>query len=1171
MYKIKITAFAVAFSLLTTLNAQTVKTTGISVIYGNEANEIAPNSNVVRLKNFTSVPNYVQFQEGKELPLNKLESWLQHYYQSDDNFGLKLLSVENDHLGYTHYRYQQTINNIPARLSMYNVHTKNGLIYSMNGELFDNLSSSTQVTISEQTALTKALAFIGATEYMWESAEAETHLKWEQNDQNATYYPKGKLVYINDKGNITSPLKLTYVFNIYALTPFNRKEIYVDALTGTIIWEEQKIHDVDVVGTAATGYSGTKPMTSNSAGAGVFNLRETGRGNGIRTFNNQNTTTYSNTDFTNTSANWTTFNPTIDQFATDAHYAAEVTYDYYFTQHNRNSIDNNGFQLNSYVHHDNNFFNAFWDGQRMSYGDGNNNSSPLTSVDIGGHEISHGLTEFTANLTYQAESGALNESFSDVFGNSIEKIARPTQNSWQLGEDLGTIIRNMQNPNAQGDPDTYFGTNWASLTGGDNGGVHTNSGVQNRWYVLLADGGSGTNDNNDVYSVTGQGIVKAGQVAYRNLVVYLTPSSGYSDARFFAIQSAVDLFGGCTPEVASVTNAWYAVGVGSAYSPFTVSDFSAAVVTSCSAPFTATFNNTSVNGNSFIWHFGDGTTSTQLNPSHTYTTTGTFNVSLVADGGASCGQDSTYKSAFINIDPNLPCIIILPTSGSSATQTACSGKVFDSGGATGNYGANETSQITISPVGAASVTLNFISFDVEPGQGTSCNFDFINIYDGANTSATLIGTYCNNNIPTSVSSTGGSITVEFSSDGGVENAGFEMDWLCVQANQPPTANFTSNIDTTCTGEIQFIDASTNGPTSWAWDFGDGDTSSLQNPSHQYTLSGTYNVQLTATNGIGNNMVIKNSFITVNLSAAPSVVGDAVCPNNTANLSAAGVGTLNWYSTQTGGTLVNTGSTFTTPALATTTTYYVEDVITSPLQNVGKLDNTGGGGNFNNQQHLVFDATAPMEIVDVQVYSGASSVRTIELRSNTNVVLDSRTVTIGTGQQTVTLNFIVPPGTNYQLGMAAGSNIDLYRNNAGTNYPYAINGLVSITSSSAGTGFYYFFYNWNVKAADCISAREPVTATVNTCTSIDELSAASNISSFYDAATNQLKLTTTNLPFGTYIATIVNALGQVVAEQQLVINTKEQQHVVVVNNASKGIYVVNLVGNQQGYTNKFVKQ
>src|SRR5690606_10243737 len=261
------------------------------VLTGNEASDLAPNANKVRMKNFTSVPNYIQFVQGKELPLEKLEVWLRRYYQTDDNYGLTLLSIEEDELGFKHYRYQQTINGIPVKLGMYIAHTKNGMIHSMNGELFDNINAVSNANIAESTALFKALNHIGADLYKWEIPEAEAHLKWEQNDPNATYYPQGELTYINDGAIPNNELRLTYMFNVYAQTPLSRKEIYVDAQTGAIVWEENKLHDADVVGTAATGYSGTKTMTSDFTGTN-YRLRESGRGNGIRTFNCNNTTTY---------------------------------------------------------------------------------------------------------------------------------------------------------------------------------------------------------------------------------------------------------------------------------------------------------------------------------------------------------------------------------------------------------------------------------------------------------------------------------------------------------------------------------------------------------------------------------------------------------------------------------------------------------------------------------------------------------------------------------------------------------------------------------------------------------------------------------------------------------------------------------------------------------------
>ncbi len=111
----------------------------------------------------------------------------------------------------------------------------------------------------------------------------------------------------------------------------------------------------------------------------------------------------------------------------------------------------------------------------MTYGDG---GAPFQVIDVVGHEISHGLTSNTANLVYSYESGALNESFSDIFGAAVEFDALGYNNGdWLMGEDRGSAIRSLSNPNQYGDPDTYFGTYW--FTGaGDNGGVHTNSGVQ---------------------------------------------------------------------------------------------------------------------------------------------------------------------------------------------------------------------------------------------------------------------------------------------------------------------------------------------------------------------------------------------------------------------------------------------------------------------------------------------------------------------------------------------------------------------------------------------------------------------------------------------------------------------------------------------------------------------
>jgi PKD repeat protein len=265
-----------------------------------------------------------------------------------------------------------------------------------------------------------------------------------------------------------------------------------------------------------------------------------------------------------------------------------------------------------------------------------------------------------------------------------------------------SYFRSMSNPNAKNDPDTYLGTHWHTAAS-DNGGVHTNSGVQNFWFYLMVNGGSGTNDFGKAYTVPAMGFDTASRIAFRNLTVYLNSSSQYADARDGAIQSAVDLYGACSPAVAATTKAWYAVGVGSDYIPGVKSDFLALDSIGCKTPFTVNFSNTSnSNATAFIWQFGDGGTSTLRNPSHTYTGYGPYTVQLYANGGI-CGQDTLVKTAYIVVDTTKPCPTILPKNG-NMTSTECVGTLYDDGGAGGDYSSWQDSYFTISPAGATSVT-----------------------------------------------------------------------------------------------------------------------------------------------------------------------------------------------------------------------------------------------------------------------------------------------------------------------------------------------------------------------------------------------------------------------------------------------------------------------------------
>jgi Zn-dependent metalloprotease len=558
-----------------------------------------------------------------------------------------VLKSENDNLGYTHTRYVLQYNGTEVARRQIISHVKDGKLISLNGEMYEPKTPSNNLSLSEAVALSNALKHVGAERYMWENKAEEAHMRQVLEDPNFTYYPKGEQIIFEKDGKSL----YTWRFNIYAESPLSRAYVFVDASNGQVVETENLICSANVTNTVVTKYSGTQTVTADFNGS-IYQFKETARGLGIETYNMQATTNYNTAvSYTNTVSNWTIVNNT--QGGRDAHWGAEKTYDYYWFIHNRNSINNNGFKLISYCRYGTNYVNAFWDGQRMTYGDGSTSSGygVFTALDVCGHEITHGLTSNTGNLTYQNESGALNEGWSDIFGVSIENYGRPSNWNWKIGEDVvAGGMRNMANPNQFGDPDCYLGTNWYAGTQ-DNGGVHTNSGVANFWFYLLTTGGIGTNDFNNTYTVTGIGITDAAKIAFRGMTVYFTPSTNYTNARLLTVQSAKDLFGNCSTQMIATMNAWYACGVGTAYNPSTVGvDYKPSNTNYCTLPATVTFSNLTVNGSNYIWDFGDGTTSTATNAVKTYTAPGNYTIKLKATG---CNNlvDSTTKFSQIAINP----------------------------------------------------------------------------------------------------------------------------------------------------------------------------------------------------------------------------------------------------------------------------------------------------------------------------------------------------------------------------------------------------------------------------------------------------------------------------------------------------------------------------------------
>ncbi len=1040
---------------------------------GTDAQRTVPGAERVVSSSISSVPEYVKFRTGSEIPFNSFEQWMMTHYKLPAHTGFKLLNVQHENNGMSHYRYRQTINGFEVEGTMYLLHVSNNNIVSMNGQIFDQIESSKNVVVNESAALNTALQNMNAVVYRWQVPSWEEHLKNVKNDRAATWFPKGELAYAPVNGKYKAEnYRLCYKFDIYAQQPLDREYVFVDVVTGNVIYKINRIQDTDVPATAITAYSGSRLMTTDSVNATTYRLRNTSRGLGVETYNLLQGTNYLNTDFFDTDNFWDNVNPQKDQYATDAHWGAEMTYDYYFYHFNRNSIDDAGQKLLSYVHYDVNYVNAFWDGTSMTYGDGGNGYTPLTSLEITGHEISHGVTENTCGLVYQDESGGMNEGFSDCMGNAIRYFGKqPANIDWMIGNEIGgTPFRNMANPNQFQNPDCYGGQYWNAPNE-----VHNNSGVLNFWFYLLTEGGTGTNDIGNAYNVSPLGIDTAAAILYRAWSLYMFPNATYADARYYTIQAAADLYGACTNAVIQTTNAWHAVGVGNTFVAGVTSNFDAPLTNFCQIPATVTFTNSSNNGGVYTWDFGDGTTSNATSPSHTYTAYGTYDIQLIADGG-SCGIDSLTKLAYISVDENNPCVVIL-NNGTNQTQTACAGQLFDTGGPTSNYADNTNSTITISPVGASTVTLNFTLFEME------ATYDFLNVYDGPSTASPLIGAYSGFALPNggTITSTGSSITLVQTSDVSVTNAGFAVNWQCQISNVPPAANFIADITTSCNGSVNFTDLSLNGPTSWLWDFGDGNTSTVQSPSYTYSTNGVYTVTLTASNGFGSDTHTLTSYITINLPIAPAAADVTICPGTTASISAIGADSLNWYTDPFGGTSLFTGAFFTTPVLTASTTYYVESDIYPSTQNFGPVDNNiGGGGVYTNATYrfLSFDCLSPVKLVSVKVFATGAGIRTITLTNSGGVVLNSITVNVPDGMSRITLNFDVPAGINFELGIPATSNISLYRNNSGSVFPYQISNLVSITGTNAGAaGYYYYFYDWEIQAPPCTSTRTPVNVDV----------------------------------------------------------------------------------------------
>ena len=346
--------------------------------------------------------------------------------------------------------------------------------------------------------------------------------------------------------------------------------VIVDAQGGAVLDSWDDIHTAPATGSGASLFVGTVAITTEQTATG-FSLQDMTRG-GSKTLDMKNRGFGQGVLFTDADNAWgdgTTANR--QTAAVDAAFGGALTWDYFLSVHGRNGIANDGKGANSRVHYKRNYANAFWSDSCfcMTYGDGNASIWPLVSIDVAGHEMSHGVTSRTAGLIYSGESGGLNEATSDIFGAMVEYYANNANDTpdYLIGEEIfksGGSIRNMVNPST----DTVSADCWYPTVG--NLDVHYSSGVANHFFFLLAEGTTAGSPSKTCVagntrvatgngSVTGIGRAKAEKIWYRALTVYMTSSTDYAGARAATLSAASDLYGAGSLEAAAVAAAWNAV------------------------------------------------------------------------------------------------------------------------------------------------------------------------------------------------------------------------------------------------------------------------------------------------------------------------------------------------------------------------------------------------------------------------------------------------------------------------------------------------------------------------------------------------------------------------------------------------------------------------------------
>ena len=447
---------------------------------------------------------------------------------------------------FSHTRYQQVHDGIPVFGASYILHTKDGYVTSANGTFLPSIDMELTPILSAQQALTLAMSDMGAEEYEWQA-----HTK--------SAAPVPELNIINQKlTKYNGNYNLVYRIELRSHTPIEAYEYYIDAHSGIILHKLDLHEGHGVPGSGKTRYYGEQTFIVDSIAPNEFILRDPTRcANGINILND------GKGNFTSTTSFFDLENEEQNEVAVDAHYLTSRYYDLLRDKFDWLGLDNQDRSMNVSVHArgGSNLVNAYWDGTFAWFGNGDCNHGPLVTAEVVAHEFMHGIIDHTSRLIYSDESGAINESLADVMGQYLEYIIDEDNFSWELGNsfaitELSVPFRVMDDPTSVGHPEYYGGPNWQ-----DGANVHVNSAIGNLFYVMLADGQSGTNLDGDEYNVTGVGIVEAAQFIFHTNRHYLMESSDYNAYYEASLLAVEEFYAGDPDMLLNIQEAWKTVGL----------------------------------------------------------------------------------------------------------------------------------------------------------------------------------------------------------------------------------------------------------------------------------------------------------------------------------------------------------------------------------------------------------------------------------------------------------------------------------------------------------------------------------------------------------------------------------------------------------------------------------